>query len=273
MASWWGSQWKGAWWQSQSSGSGSWSWSGSGDWRGGGGGGGGGVSPETDTGKSKGQGQGGDDKKGEGQGQGGDGKKGKGQGQGGDGISLVQGAEEAAGGGKSPGGKDQLGGKTGQEFVRAKGEDLRRQYLQAQQRPAETDAGRKRQAKNRYYAEKARSSGLSLEDLEPMPHAISIPWPYKYKDMGEEFMSFWKKEGDDRGFSLRLSGWRNSQWREASDVCATMFRLRITQKDKLPDAAGAVELFFEFAKAAREQGFKADSLPWEQIIEWWDGED
>ena len=55
-----------------------------------------------------------------------------------------------------------------------------------------------------------------------------------------------------------------------------MYRLRITQKEKKPDRAGAVELFFEFAKASREMGFKNcenASLPWSEIIEWWDGED
>ena len=52
-----------------------------------------------------------------------------------------------------------------------------------------------------------------------------------------------------------------------------MYRLRITQKDKKPDAAGAVELFFEFAKASRERGMKEESLPWGAIIDWWDGQD
>ena len=52
-----------------------------------------------------------------------------------------------------------------------------------------------------------------------------------------------------------------------------MYRLRITQKEKKPDRAGAVELFFEFATASQQQGFKEATLPWEQIIEWWDGED
>ena len=40
-----------------------------------------------------------------------------------------------------------------------------------------------------------------------------------------------------------------------------MYRLRITQKEKKPDPTGAVELFFEFAKAAREMGFREASLP------------
>ena len=70
-----------------------------------------------------------------------------------------------------------------------------------------------------------------------------------------------------------MTGWRNSHWKESSETCATMFRLRITQKEKKPDPTGAVELFFEFAKASREMGFKEESLPWQQIIEWWDGED
>ena len=42
-----------------------------------------------------------------------------------------------------------------------------------------------------------------------------------------------------------------------SQAMASMYRLRITQRGGKPDPTGAVELFFEFAKASREMGFRA----------------
>ena len=150
---------------------------------------------------------------------------------------------------------------------------MRRAYLESQRAPKETPAGQRRQKKSEWYAAQASSSGGVSPQVEAIPHCISIPWPYSFAEMGPEFMWKWIDEGDQRGFNLRLSGWRNSHWKESLEQCASMYRLRITQKEKKPDPTGAVELFFEFVKALREMGFREESLPWQQIIEWWDGED
>ena len=52
-----------------------------------------------------------------------------------------------------------------------------------------------------------------------------------------------------------------------------MYRLVFTGDEKKPDRSAAVSLLFEFARAAAKEPEKPAMLPWEQIIEWWDGED
>ena len=289
-----------------------WQWSGSGDWQCSGSDwhGGGGLSPHTGKGQGQGrqrgeaqaaggQGKGNAQEQGKGRGQahsGGSsplGGTGKGQRQDRDGQGAT--AEAAGGTGKGKGnlqggqskgqgqasssgaaqggGVSSLGGKTGEQFLRKKGQDIRRRCQEAKRAPKETEAGRLRQQKSEWYAAQASRSGGVSPQAEPIPHSMTIPWPYSFAEMGQEFMKTWIDEGDERGFNLRLGTFRNSQWKENLEQCASMYRLRITQKEKKPDRAGAVELFFEFAKASREMGFKNASLPWSEIIEWWDGED
>ena len=86
-------------------------------------------------------------------------------------------------------------------------------------------------------------------------------------------MNHWKEECKQRGFKIRLSGWRDSTWRDSPEQCASMYRLVFTGDAKKPDRSAAVELLFEFARAAAKEPDKPSTLPWEQIIEWWDGED
>ena len=262
--SWWGDgDW--SWW-----GDGDWSWSG-GDWRGGGG-----LSPHTDTGKGKGQQQGTGKGKGNAQEQGtGKGKGATAEAAGGTGKGKGAAAATAAGTGKD-GGVSPFGNLTGQEWIRQKGKASRRAYQAAQKAPKETAAAQRRQQRSEYYAAQVRGGVSPQAEPEEIPHSMSIPWPHSFKELGAEFMQHWQNEGDERGFSLRLAGWRNSQWKEDAGTCASMYRLRITQKEKKPDPDGAVQLFFEFSQAAkvhaRENGLGETSLPWQELIEWWDGQ-
>ena len=127
-----------------------------------------------------------------------------------------------------------------------------------------------------YYAAQHASGSVSPQaEPEAIPHSMSIPWPHSFAQLGPELMQHWRSEGDERGFNLRSSGWRNSQWAESLETCVSMYRLRITQKEGKPDPDGAVQLFFEFAMAAqehaRENGLGESSLPWQELIERWDG--
>ena len=287
-----------------------WQWSGSGDWSGSDWHGGGGLSPHTGKGQGQGrqrgeaqaaggQGKGTAQEQGKGRGQahsggssplGGTGKgqrqdrdgqgataeaaggtgKGKGNLQGGQSKGQGQASSSGAaqGGGVSP-----SGGLSGQEFIRKKRRRREAPLSGGQTAPKETEAGRLRQQKSEWYAAQASRSGGVSPQAESIPHSMTIPWPYSFAEMGQEFMKTWIEEGDERGFNLRLSGFRNSQWKESPEQCASMYRLRITHQEKKPDRAGAVELFFELAKASRQMGLKDASLPCQQIIEWWDGED
>ena len=89
--------------------------------------------------------------------------------------------------------------------------------MEAQKAPKQTEAGRRRQQKSEYYAAMARSGGGPSPQVEAIPHQLAIPWPYSYNQLGQEFMQQWMEEGDQRGFSLRLTGWRNSHWKEAAE--------------------------------------------------------
>ena len=251
------------------------------DWRGGKGKGQGCGGPPTDPAKGKGQGQARARGKGKGQGCGGQspptdaGGPSKGQGaacpsDGGEG----QGAACPSDGGK---GKHPFDGATGQEWLRAKGKATIRNYQAAQKAPAKTEAGRRRQQRSEHYVAQRASGGMCPEaEPEETPHVMQIPWPHSFAELGGEFMSHWQKEGNERGFNLRLSTWRNSHWKESPETCASMYRLRLTQKDKRPDTEGAAQLFFEFASAAVEHaqttGLTGATLPWHELIEWWDGQ-
>ena len=127
----------------------------------------------------------GDDKgKGQGQAAGGDGK-GKGQGQArakgkGKGEGQASSSGAAQDGGQSP-----LGGLSGQEYLRQKGQDVKRRYREKTWGPQETEAGWRRQKEAEYYRDQASiGGGESPAARGSIPHQLEAPWPYSYAKMG-----------------------------------------------------------------------------------------
>ena len=104
-------------------------------------------------------------------------------------------------------------------------------------------------------------------------HQLEVPWPHSHKEMGAEFMAAWTADALQRGFKLRLSVYRDSEWKRNAVKCASMYRLCFTGDAQKPDRSAAVELLWDFARAAAQEPEKKSTLPWEQIIQWWDGED
>ena len=245
--------------------------------------GGGGWSPQGCGEKGQGgQGRGGQWQKGHGQhrerrhwqpkGAGGDGPgKGKADARGGgDGKGK---AAAQVGGGVSP-----LDGLSGEQWLTEKGKGVRRACLALRHAPAETPAAQRRQQNHAHYAAQAalaRASGVvpPEPEVKSVPHQLELPWPHSHKEMGAAFMEKAKENAQERGFNLRLSGYRDEQWRKDPVKCASMYRLCFTGDPLRPDRSAAVELLWEFARAAAKEPDKPSTLPWEQIIEWWDGED
>ena len=91
--------------------------------------------------------------------------------------------------------------------------------------------------------------------------------------MGHEFMKKWKLEAKERGFKLSLSTWRNARWRDDRELAASMYRLLIVGDPERPRRAEMVQLFSEFAHAARRHVPVASTVPWEEIVGHWDRED
>ena len=152
---------------------------------------------------------------------------------------------------------------------------MRRWYRERRWATTSGVAASHRQQKSEYYAWQASLSGgvSPQQERESLPHQLDVPWPYSWKEMGADFMKEWQEESKLRGFNIRLSAWHNSHWKESLEHCASTYRLSITGDADNPDRSGAVKMLFDFAKAAQAQPHKPATLPWEQIIQWWDGED
>ena len=74
---------------------------------------------------------------------------------------------------------------------------------------------------------------------------------------------------------MKLSGWRNSKYRDSPETVAANYRLQLIGDKKNPKRMEAVQILCEFAEASHKQRPVPvkSSLPWEEIIAWWDGED
>ena len=184
--------------------------------------------------------------------------------QGGQGKGKGVSSSSGGSGGQSP------LGMSGQEFLQQKGDKIKNTFKENQWKAPETAPQRRRQARSAWYAASTGGESLGPEEIA---HQLSVPWPHSYKDMGAEFMSEWRAEAEARGFSLRLTTWRNSMWKDNPELCASQYRLRITGKSDRPNRDAAVEIIFLFAEAAKKLLLAPSTLPWQQIIEWWDGKD
>ena len=162
-----------------------------------------------------------------------------------------------------------------------------KEYKQNKFKPPQTESQYRRQQKNWEYSQAALNKGASSgaaasstggqspDGPEEIPHQLVIPWPHSYKQMTHDFMKEWMDKADELGFSLRLGSWRNAAWKTDPVLSASQYRLRITAQD--PDMLDlhqrAVGLVVEFALASKTLHLLPSSLPWADIIQWWDGED
>ena len=296
---WWTS---GSWWsandnqwvQWQSGGGESPQWSGKG-WQDGGGGGGGGKGKDGGGGKEAVEAAFGKGKGGGGGGKGKDGGGGKeaveaaiGIGKGKREIILARAeAVEAAigigkgkggggGGGGNGDGKSSLGGKnSGRELLTSKGKTCRANWFKGKMGGPQTDAQKGRAKKSEWYRDQAAQGvGVSAQEEDPSDFQLEVPWPHSYKEMGSEFMTHWKTEAESRGFSLRLSAYRNRTWRDHPEQAAGFSRLVLTALDRTKmHRWDAVQILCDMAVASAQRPVPVNTLPWGDIIKWWDGED
>ena len=228
------------------------------------------------------QGQWGGQGKGEGWQEGGrspgEGWQSKGKGVGGKLPGGDAGPEEDAGGkggkskGQGKGGRspvEEAGG--GQAFLTAKGKSKRQTYLQALWSEPQTEAMRKKQeGVMRYMAEDRH------DEPEVIPHQLKLDWPTGYKDLGHEFMKKWKDDAKQLGLSMRLGNHRNSTYRRQPHLAVATYPLTITAQDRQnPPKDLMVQFLCDWAKAAAQRTLPVaeSALPWEDIIQWWDGEE
>ena len=180
------------------------------------------------------------------------------------------------GGGGNGDGKSSLGGKnSGRELLTSKGKTCRANWFKGKMGGPQTDAQKGRAKKSEWYRDQAAQGvGVSAQEEDPSDFQLEVPWPHSYKEMGSEFMTHWKTEAESRGFSLRLSAYRNRTWRDHPEQAAGFSRLVLTALDRTKmHRWDAVQILCDMAVASAQRPVPVNTLPWGDIIKWWDGED